>query len=55
MSTRIVLAACVVSLCTACWPAPSLAQESGEPRLPKGGVAPPAELLASLPAEAAEL
>src|SRR4051794_35158379 len=55
MGARIARAACVMSLCAACWSGPSLAQESDEPRLPKGGVAPPAELLAGLPAEAAEL
>jgi hypothetical protein len=55
MSARIARAACVMSLCAACWSAPSLAQESDEPRLPKGGVAPPAELLAGLPAEAVDL
>jgi hypothetical protein len=54
-SARIGRAACVASLCGAYWLAPSLAQESDEPRLPRGGVAPAAELLGGLPAEAAEL
>jgi len=55
MGARITRAAYVVSLCAACWSGPSLAQESDELRLPKGGVAPPAALLAGLPADAAEV
>lgn len=55
MSERIARAACMWILCIAVWPAPALAQQTERPILPKGGVAPPAELLEGLPAEATVL
>src|SRR5205809_882712 len=51
-NARVVL---VMSLFAACWSRASLAQEPDAPRLPKGGVAPPAKLLEGLPTDAAEV
>lgn len=55
MSKTIARTARAVSLCAALSPAALFAQQADAPKLPKGAVAPPAELLAGLPVDAAQL
>lgn len=55
MGDNIARIARFVILCAALRPSVSIAQQTEWPRLPNGGAAPPASLLAGLPAEAAAL